>query len=154
MIKNVAGVIHSCICTIRRMQRSRNPLPPLLQKKKGRGLRYHSYICMWMKKIVPQTVRVFSCARKYTTFSTDRIVAFRSVNIILKSYDFAANIPIHNFPYVEINVRMTSILVSSFSKLYPESNAHNAEPIVIISGTKSWDFFHATFNNCIFNFGQ
>jgi hypothetical protein len=26
------------------------------------------------------------------------------------------NVPIHNFLYVEINVRMTSILVSSFSK--------------------------------------
>jgi hypothetical protein len=57
---------------------------------------------------------------------------------MLKSYDFAANVPKYYFPYVEINVRMTSRLVSSFSKLYPESNA---EPIVVILGTKSWDFF-------------
>jgi hypothetical protein len=35
---------------------------------------------------------------------------------------------------------MTSRLASSFSKLYPESNAHNAEPIVVISGTKFRDF--------------
>jgi hypothetical protein len=93
-----------------------------------------------MKKIIPPNHARFFLRKKYTTFSTDRIVAFWSVNKILKSYDFAANIPIHNFPYVEINVRMTSILVLSFSKLYPESNAHNAEPIMVISGKKSWDF--------------
>ena len=105
-------------------------------------------------EIYPKSCAFFLAQEIYTAFSTDRIVAFRSVNKILKSYDFAANVPMHYFPYVEINVRMTSRLASSFSKPYPESNAHNAEPIVVISGTKSWDFFHATFNNCTFNFGQ
>jgi hypothetical protein len=35
---------------------------------------------------------------------------------------------------------MTSILALSFSKLNPESNAHNAEQIVVLSGTKFWNF--------------
>ena len=42
--------------------------------------------CVWEWKNIPQTVR-----KKYTIFSTDRIVALRSVNKIFpESYDFAA----------------------------------------------------------------
>jgi hypothetical protein len=43
--------------------------------------------CIEKWRNIPQNVR-----KKYTTFSTERIVALRSVNkIFLESYDFAAN---------------------------------------------------------------
>jgi hypothetical protein len=103
----------------------------------------------------------FFLRKKFTTFSTDRIVALRSVNKILKSYifkklRFCSQRTNTLFP-LRRDKPMTSILASSFFKLYPESNAHN-EPIVVVSGKKknkkTWDIFHATFNNCTFNFGQ
>jgi hypothetical protein len=45
---------------------------------------------MGMKKNTPNCARFFVC-KKYTTFSTERIVPLRSVNKIFpESYDFAA----------------------------------------------------------------
>ena len=42
--------------------------------------------CVWESKNIPQTVR-----KKHTNFSTNRIVALRSVNRIFpESYNFAA----------------------------------------------------------------
>jgi hypothetical protein len=42
--------------------------------------------CVWELRNIPQTVR-----KKYTTLSTERIVALRSINKIFpESYDFAA----------------------------------------------------------------
>jgi hypothetical protein len=47
--------------------------------------------CMGMEKYTPYRARFF-VRKKYTTFSTERIVALRSVNKIFpESYDFAAN---------------------------------------------------------------
>ena len=47
--------------------------------------------CVWEWRIIPQTLRVFLVRKKYTTFSTVRIVALRSVNKIFpETYDFAA----------------------------------------------------------------
>jgi hypothetical protein len=48
-------------------------------------LLWSDYVWEWRNR--PQTVR-----KKYTTFTTERIVALRSVNKILpESYDFAAS---------------------------------------------------------------
>jgi hypothetical protein len=47
-----------------------------------------------MDKYTPNGVRFF-VRKKYTTFSTERIVALRSVNKIFpESYDFAAKIQV------------------------------------------------------------
>jgi hypothetical protein len=49
--------------------------------------------CVWEWRNIPQTVRVFFVRKKYTTFSTVRIVALQSVNKIFpESYDFAATL--------------------------------------------------------------
>jgi hypothetical protein len=49
---------------------------------------------------------------------------------------------------------MTSILALPFSKLYPESNAHNAEQIVVLSGTyvQNPGFFPCNFEQLYFQF--
>jgi hypothetical protein len=47
--------------------------------------------CLGGWRNIPQTVRGFFVRKKYTTFSTERIVDLRSVNSIFpESYDFAA----------------------------------------------------------------
>jgi hypothetical protein len=47
-------------------------------------------LCMGMEKYTPNRARFF-VRKKYTTFSTERIVALRSVNKIFpERYDFAA----------------------------------------------------------------
>jgi hypothetical protein len=47
-------------------------------------------LCMEMEKYTPNRARFF-VRKKYATFSTDRIVALRSVSKIFpESYDFAA----------------------------------------------------------------
>jgi hypothetical protein len=52
-------------------------------------------LCMGMEKYTPFRARFF-VRKKYTTFSTERIVALRSVNkIFQESYDFAAS---KNYP--------------------------------------------------------
>jgi hypothetical protein len=49
-------------------------------------------LCMGMEKYTPNRARFF-VRKKYTTFSTVRIVALRSVNkIFTESYDFAARL--------------------------------------------------------------
>ena len=46
---------------------------------------------MGMDKYTPNRARFFVC-KKYTTFSTERVVALRSVNkIFSESYDFTAS---------------------------------------------------------------
>jgi hypothetical protein len=61
-------------------------------------------LCMGIWRNIPQTVR-----KKYTTFSTERIVAIRSVSRISpESYDFADNVnPFSRSPYYHPILRNT-----------------------------------------------
>jgi hypothetical protein len=58
---------------------------------------------MGMEKYTPNRARFF-LRKKYTTFSTERIVALRSVNKIFpESYDFAASILVAFPPMYKLN---------------------------------------------------